>query len=390
VVPPAVSQAILSSAYEKAVLPTLPSGAPTPPANYSPDGGALATLQGRLEQDRQPVTVAPKWYDRLAGGLVGFGTGYREGPLAGIKAGSAVTNRRQEATDAAQGKQVSADEGAIQDWKDQNDLAQQDFGNNLRGYEAQARQREMQDQEDAQNWDQNFRTGQAAQGQKNTDRTYEQQVTRDTNAQANDAAQLSEQKTNDQRNYRLGEERLSVERQNTGTRQNADQASQLRRQLAANTLDQQRQKAYDALENGDSKGNEGYRQQLKDIQTAPQNPITSKPYTDAERQEAIDELNAQHEAAKQQIEGNYAAQMQGLGYPVQPVRYGPDGKPLNNSNGAVPGALQPAVAPQGAPGNLPMGKGRALDVQTAQQFLTAAGGDKARARQLAARNNWKF
>lgn len=68
---------------------------------------------------------------------------------------------------------------------------------------------------------------------------------------------------------------------------------------------------------------------------------------------------------------------------------------FNDQQPAAPQASTPAQAPaapqtQQPATQLPDGGGKTLDKATAQQFLTAAGGDKIKARQLAKQSNWKF
>ncbi|HTV16110.1 MAG TPA: hypothetical protein VME68_15420 [Acidobacteriaceae bacterium] len=394
---PAAPAPAPSNGYEAAALPSapampnVPAAPPQMPVGYSPDTATLGTLQSKVQQDRQPVTVKPKWYDRLAGGLVGFGVGYKSGPMAGIEAGSAVTNRRQAQADQQRADQLRADEGAVQDFNAQNQMAQQDFDNNQRGYEMQVRQRELGDQENNAQWDRNFRIQETTRQQSNSDRDFNQ---RQTDADRSYERQLDEDQWaqgNADRNYGLESRRVGLEERDAQQRDAGTQATQLRQKMAANALDQRRQNAYKLLENGDGKGNEGYRQQLKDLQDTP----VTKDYTKSDKDDDIADLNEQHVADKQKIEDDYAAQMQALGVPVQRVLYDSAGNPINNSDGSRAGA-PPAAAPAQAPpaaaptANLPKGGGKQLDVATAGQFLKAAGGDKVKARQLAAQNGWKF
>lgn len=401
--PPPVSIAP-SSGYEAAALPKLPPSAPQVPVGYAPDTAHMEQLQQRVEQDRQPInpndpSVKPKWYDRLGAALVGFGTGYREGPVAGIRAGASVLNRRYNNAEEQRTQRIAADQGALQDYDNENRLAQQAFDNSQRGYEDQVRNQELQDQQQQDDWNRNFRTTQANRQQQNADRSFNERVTSDNRNYERALQNDQFNHSNADRTYSLRKREVGVEQQRAnnererlGQQRAATQATALRRQLAANRLDQQRQQAYDLLENGDGKGSDGYRQQLKNLQTAKADAF-GKPYTPARRAEDIRELNAWHDAQKQRIENSYASEMQALGYPVEAVEYGADGKPLNNSDGSkpTPTGRQTQPSSQQQPANaLPKGNGRTLDMSMAKQFLAAVGGDKAKARQLAAQNGWKF
>lgn len=129
--------------------PTVPVGVPpaqmpTPPAPPSIDLAKRASLAATLNKDQQPTdprdpNASPKWYDRLAGGLVGFGQGWQHNPHA-VEEGGAVTNRRYNTAEGLRANRVQADEGALSQFdkstEDQNrdyENKNQQFGHEMEG-----------------------------------------------------------------------------------------------------------------------------------------------------------------------------------------------------------------------------------------------------------------
>lgn len=126
-----------SASHVAAVTPGQPpTQASQAPTYNPPDMSGLATAQGQLNKDMQPVTVKPKWWERLAGGLSAGAMAFDHMPDA-LEAGRSVTNRGQNASDAVQTKKIAADRSAIQAWQDGQKQQQQDFQNKNTAYRSQ-------------------------------------------------------------------------------------------------------------------------------------------------------------------------------------------------------------------------------------------------------------
>lgn len=106
---------------------------PTPPSLPANDLPAYQAIISKTNTDSARPNVAPKWWERLLGGAVGFGTGFKDGPEAGIRAGSAVTNRGENAALADQQATLAVDKNNLDAWQRSHDLGTQ-------GYEQQVQQ----------------------------------------------------------------------------------------------------------------------------------------------------------------------------------------------------------------------------------------------------------
>ena len=94
-------------------------------------------LEDQLQKDSVTQKVAPKWYDRLAGGMVGFGAGFRGNVEGGIRAGSAITDRGQIDADRERESRMAADRSAIDGLKQESQFATNDYENQVRSFDAQ-------------------------------------------------------------------------------------------------------------------------------------------------------------------------------------------------------------------------------------------------------------
>jgi hypothetical protein len=80
----------------------------------------------KRDADAAPVdrsANAPKWWERVLGGAVGFGVGYKDGPTAGIAAGSKITDSRYDNAVADQKAKLDADDAALQNMQKQQDMS---------------------------------------------------------------------------------------------------------------------------------------------------------------------------------------------------------------------------------------------------------------------------
>lgn len=121
-----------------------PPQMPTPPAPPSIDLAKRASLASTLNKDQQPTdpndpSVKARWYDRVLGGLVGFGQGFQHNRNA-VEEGGAVTNRRYNTAEGLRANRVQADEGALGQFdkstEDQNrdyENKNQQFGHEMEG-----------------------------------------------------------------------------------------------------------------------------------------------------------------------------------------------------------------------------------------------------------------
>lgn len=337
--------------------------APTP---YQPNLGRLRTLESRENADSQPVnpkskSVRPSWEDRLAAGMVGFGAGYGEGATRGIEAGSGILNRRYNNAQQQRQQRLKADQTALRNFDQQERLGDAQFRDQSLAYEDSLRGREANAQRKQNAWDRQFRTSQANQRQQDT--AWKHNFDKKTAAQRQDQFRQEQQRIQQQNATEDGLRRdeIDLERQREdreegrtgGARSSGlSAADELRAREEAVKLNQQRQSAYNSLENGNpAKGIEGYRSQLKAIQQNTQIP-------QKEKNAQIARLNAQHVEEKNQIERNYASNMNALGYDVQPVVY--------NANDQVENQ-QPAEQVRQQPQQSPPAYGKPIETQKTHQ-----------------------
>jgi hypothetical protein len=389
------------------MLPT----APDLPKDDLPNYEALVQKQQQDAAPLDPKATAPKWYDRLLGGVVGAGVGFKEGPSAGIREGSAITNRRYTEAAAGQQAQLAQDKLATDNWQHEHDLATQ-------GYERQVQQ-----------FGQKLQVAGAEQSQNNNDRDYTRNVSNDQRSQGNSDRDFNErvfqdENTNQYRNDELTEtarhnkavenkpsgdipsaeaNEFTAYERSLGHPATADDVMRFRTGARAggngaalgvdeNKVLDNRKTAYDRLENGDpAKGVDGFQQRFKAIQTAKVNPTTGKAYTPDERKVDLDKLTRENAQAKNDIEARYAQEMGNLGRQVQPVQYDDMGNVQQPQQGAPAQQQQPAQAQQPQGVAIQKGNGKPLtDRSLAAQYLAKAGNDKAKARALAQADGWKF
>jgi hypothetical protein len=163
---------------------TPPAAAPTimfpsAPAPMSNDIPAYQAIANKTKADSVAPKVAPKWWERLAGAAVGFGVGYKEGPSAGLRAGSAVTNRGQDTALSAQQNTLAGDAVDRDAWQKSHDLnAQayeqhsQQFGQDMRTAEAKQGQQNLAQEQANRDAELRDRRDNITREQENIDRTY--------------------------------------------------------------------------------------------------------------------------------------------------------------------------------------------------------------------------
>lgn len=118
--------------------PTPASAQLIAPKYNAPDRTALQGAQAKLATDSQPLdakAIAPKWWERLAGGAAAAGMAFGHVPGA-VEAGSAVTTRRADQAHARQDAQVGADKTAIGAEQGKIDAAGTDFENSMKSFKG--------------------------------------------------------------------------------------------------------------------------------------------------------------------------------------------------------------------------------------------------------------
>lgn len=349
---PAIPTAPPSQQQPKIMLPT----APDLPKDDIP---AYQALADKKAADSARPNVAPKWWERLAGAAVGFGTGYKEGPTAGIRAGSAVTTRGEdEALKDQQGK-LAQDDAALQGWQRSHDLANE-------GYERQAQQ-----------FGQNMSIAGAERAQSNEDRNFGRETANDTRNQSNadrtfDYEKLvhGDEQGNKNRDFDLDTKRFGE----TVRHNKADEAN------SASSVDRR---------SGSGSGNKTtvtpaqfqtiLTQRDREYQTE-QKGYEAKKATAFDAADKAD-IETAHQKALDDLQDRWNNRL---------ATADPEGKYAPKPGGQAPPAAAPKAAPAATPAP-PKGNGKKLtDATIAQRYLALAGGDKAKARQLAAKDNWKF
>lgn len=114
-----------------------PAPMPKPPTYQPVDLAKRAQLTQALNDVSQPTdpndpNAKARWFDRLLGGLVGFGRGYVHDPNA-IEEGGAVTNRRYNTAEALRGGKQRAAETALGEF----DKSAKEQGENYQGQSSQ-------------------------------------------------------------------------------------------------------------------------------------------------------------------------------------------------------------------------------------------------------------
>jgi hypothetical protein len=366
---PAVPQAVTTPAPpQQAAPPIVFPTAPTPP---SMDMTKYEALINKKAGDG-PKTVAPKWWERLLGGAVGAGVGYKEGPTAGLRAGGAITGRGQEAENDSAAGRIAGDNAQIEGMQRQMDMSR-------KGYEDQMSQfKAKNDQANSQ------------QTQQNSDRTFGRESTNDKFTHDRDTS-------NDTRDQGNKDRTFDYEKQvhgDTLKQQGIENSFEGRRVGVAESKEKR-----DAADGGSDKLPKGtvtpaeWQNLLKE---------RDKAYNDAQDDRDKELDLAATPAEKSAVHAKYdgkAAQMQNewnrrlstadpKGSYAE--KHAASAQPVATPQAASPAPAQspakpaPAVAP-------PKGNGKKLtDASIAQQYIKLAGGDKAKARQLAAKDNWQF
>jgi hypothetical protein len=109
-----------------------------PPSFSGPDPDELQALQQQKAKDSVVSNVAPKWWERLAGGLSAGAMAFGRVPGA-VEAGQNVTNRGKNAAEEQRQGRLNADDVGIQAWQDGQRNAQQSFNNQHTAFEDQDR-----------------------------------------------------------------------------------------------------------------------------------------------------------------------------------------------------------------------------------------------------------
>jgi hypothetical protein len=395
--PPAAAPAPPASA--PAIVPGAPPAAPVQPG-AQPNFGALPNapvytppdmerrnaMEAMVAQHSKPTdpkdpSVKAHWYDRLLGGLVGFGRGYVHDPNA-MAEGGAVTNRRYNTAEYTRKQALEGDKEKLdafdrgtrsqhEQFQDKNDVfkdelerAQEErmrFDTTSKAGERSAKADKYDNTVDPStikqdkdgNWygttygGERKETG-APKGYKdpNSDNDPEHVIMQNTPAdkKVDVARRLFNQK-------HPGRAAADGEKPETP-------ATRLRRSKEVNDAGDARTKALNELENGNAaKGVSGFKQAMKRIQNDPK-------LTDQVKQKEIDNLAEAHRQAKQEVEDEYASKLGNLGKDYQKVIYNKDGsftREGQNNNGG----------------------GKQLSRDEAADYLKRAGGDKEKARKMA-------
>lgn len=377
-----------------------PSQASQAPIYNPPDTTALTEAQGRLQADQQTSNVQPKWYERIGGGLTAAAMAFDHMPGA-VAAGSSVTNRRQNQAEEQRAGRVRADESAIQAWQDGQKQNQQDFQNKNEAYRSQ--------QEGA-------RTDIEANGQRqqqsNADRTFDRETKNDKFNQDRESkndtwehgfklATQNENIRHDKADESISRGNLSVS-QRRETRESKKQAAddklsapEVRQQQLANQTQDKYRTQVQQLEDGDPKGTEeakdGFKQKYSKAAASDTNPDTSEKWASPQEKETyLQNLKQQNADRKNSLMQNFAEEMNRLGVPTPVVVFDADGKSkVQTPTGGTQGA--PTAAPSnGTIAAPPQPGARLTDAAIVKKYLDAAGGDKAKARQLAQKDKWQF
>lgn len=357
---------------QQSATPPAPQGAvPAVPTQPMPQAPAAPQIDmNRYQQLEQAVTSAqqpvdrnankPRWYERLAGGLVGAGVGYNQGATAGINAGSAITNARYTQAQADQAQRAKAAQTNLDTFDRGVDMQGKNYGIQSHAYENSLQGRRLGDEEGNDTFQRNLETSNAKREQTNSDREFQRNTGNDTFGHQMQRDQFTETKNqhateNKNEGRRLGMEgaRVGIEKEKAERDRTQAKGDVLRRGVDANKLNTARQSQLDALEKDDPKSGEpGYRSTRNSLMLSKKNPDTGSAWKDGEKQQAVAALDSQHADEKNKVEQSYAQGLQNLGYSAVPVTYGPDGKTVvNDSDGAAPGAAKQqaaAAAPQQA------------------------------------------
>lgn len=351
-----------------------PSQASQAPTFNGGEPDELQALQAQKVNDLAPQTVAPKWWERLAGGLSAGAMAFGHVPGA-LEAGQSVTNRGQIAADNAQAGKVAQDDAAIQAWQDGQKQRQVDFQNQNEAYrtkqEGVRNDQEAADSKTRQaDSDRNF-TRQSANDQFNQ--------TRDT---AKDAWEESHQTTTANETARHNKAEESISSQNTAisrARLERDTLGGGKGDPSAKPLP-----AGTAARISDSKNKD-----MQDAQRAYNEAIKS-----AKNPQDAADLKQTYIKSMQDAQNKFEQAIEATGRSTNHMSIGDDLKwkaAQSDDSSAQTATKDDTSAPaQGTIAKPPKPNTPLTDKTIAQKYLAAAGGDKVKARAAAQKDGWQF
>jgi hypothetical protein len=359
--PPNVDDA---STQPRIAPPTGPS-IPTPsyqsqaPQYQAPDDSKLQALIAQRKTDAAPVdpkSVSPKWYERLGGALAAGSMAFGHEPGA-LEAGSAITNQRANAANAARASKIQEDDAEIQQETANEDRQAKQYEAQLQGYRAGLEGAGVDQRAQAE-----------ANAQSNADRQYQRESANDTFNQNRDKANdtfdhdyknrdLTQRGADAAANTRIASGRLSVEQQRLkddedaagGTGPNARNAK------LQTAISQKYGDLTDKLENGDPKGatpeeQKGFKQNYRETQQSKVNPDTGDPWQQGEQQQYLQNLKQQNADRKNSYAARQRDELANAGRNVPLVQYDAEGRVISappvGQPPAPPAATQPQMAPQ--------------------------------------------
>lgn len=362
---------------------------PEAPGYTPPDMERRNAMEAMVAQHSKPTdpndpSVKTHWYDRLLGGLVGFGRGYVHDPNA-VAEGGAVTNRRFNTAEYTRKQALEGDKEKLdafdrgtrsqhEQFQDKNDVFKDEL---------------QRAQEERQRFDVTSKAGERGAKADKYDNTVDPSTIKqdkdgnwfgttyggerkETGAPKgyknpdddNDPTHVIMRNTPPEKKVKVAQDlfnKMHPGRQ-SGDEKPETAATRLRRSKEVNAAGDSRTKALSELENGNAaKGVAGFKQAMKRIQNDPK-------LTDQVKQKEIDNLAEAHRQAKQEVEDEYASKLGNLGKDYQKVIYNKDGSFTREG-------AQPAAGKNGG--------GKQLSRDEAADYLKRAGGDKEKARKMA-------
>lgn len=170
---------------------------PTVPTPPQMDQSQYQQYETQLQKDQQPTdrkANGPKWYDRLAGGLVGFGEGYRGDVAGGIRDGSEITTRRYDTAESDRQQRVQADQQNIANLEHKYDLSRKGFEDQVTQFGAGMQSANAQREQNNSDRSFQFSKDNAAREQGNADRDFGRATANDKFSQTRDTANDAEHK----------------------------------------------------------------------------------------------------------------------------------------------------------------------------------------------------
>jgi hypothetical protein len=328
------------------VLPSAPEAPPDQTAKYQ-------QLEAQLSKDQQGQQVKPKWWERLGAAAVGFGVGYKEGPSAGIRAGSQVVNRGQAAADAMRDQAVSNDKSNIDQFNAEQGIKGKTFEDSIRSYDA--KMEAAREQQGQQNTDRTFL---------NADREFSRETANDTRAQGNTDSERAEQSARDAETARHNKAGEANERART-----AAETAKTEQPKPPTVTPEQWQGLIKERDKSYSDARDSMQDELSSA-TSPQE---------------VDAIKAKYADLEKQYQQTWNARLS----TADPTgRYA---QQAGQQGGAPEQQQPPQQVQQSTQPSPPKGHGKPLtDKAIARQYLSLNGGDPAKARAAAARDGWKF